>query len=331
MTKRKVVSCVSQLFDPNGYVGPVTVIGKMIIQKLWKAGLEWDEVLNEQMKEVWIRYWGEIKHLERFTIDRWIGTSDKTQNMLIGFADSSKDAYGAVMYMRTVYPDGSIRCNLIMSKSRVAPVKEMTIPRLELAAAELLARVIVDVKRSMEFEDMPYVLFTDSSATLHWIRKQPAQLKMYVANRVTTIQKHTDLRCWRYVNTKDNPADLLSRGCKPSDLVDNKLWLHGPEWLVRLESDWPTEPFPLKALDGLDLELKVYSLTQFSDGISLEKWNEEEEIMERKPIAEYVETLDKALRILAYIFRYWYGKLTKYTPPRNVTRSKKSTVHAPTQ
>lgn len=331
VTKRKVVSCTAQLYDPNGYAAPVTVLGKVMVQKFWIARVEWDEQVEGELEAAWRRFWSEIRDLEKFRIDRWIGTMDGAKTKLIGFSDSSQMAYGAVIYARTVYSDGKIVCRLVTSKTRVAPIKQLTIPRLELAAAELLAKLMVEVRNAMEFGDMPYILFTDSSATLHWIRKQPAQLRVYVANRVTTIQEHTDLRCWRYVNTKDNPADLLSRGCRPSALVDNKLWLYGPEWLSQLESDWPTEPFPLKALDGLDLELKVYSLTHFSDGMSLEKWNEEEEVMERKPIAEYADSLEKALRLLGYIFRYWYAKLTKYKPPKRVTRAQKVKISAPTE
>lgn len=331
VTKRKVVSCVSQLYDPNGYASPVTVLGKVIVQKFWMAKVEWDEVVNGELESMWMRFWSEIKELEKFRIDRWIGTTNNAKTKLIGFSDSSQMAYGAVIYARTTYPNGSIVCRLIMSKTRVAPIKQLTIPRLELAAAGLLAKLISEVRNSMEFGDMPYVLFTDSSATLHWIRKQPAQLKMYVANRVTSIQEHTDLRCWRYVNTKDNPADLLSRGTRPSDLVDNRLWLYGPEWLIKMECDWPTEPFPVKALDNVDLELKVFSVTQYQDGITLKKWNKKEKVMERLPILEYARDLEHAMRLLGYVIRFVNIMIKKQRPPRRETRSNKRVLAPPTE
>lgn len=136
---------------------------------------------------------------------------------LHGFADSSSTALGAVIYIRIVQPNGNISCNLVMSKSKVAPIKTVTIPRLELSAAELLAKLFVDVKKTMEWTDIEYVLWTDSSISLHWIRKEPCDLKVYVANRVASIQSNTDIEHWRHIDTKSNPADLLSRGVTASD------------------------------------------------------------------------------------------------------------------
>lgn len=158
-------------------------------------------------------------------------------------------AYGAVIYARTECPDGSVKCTLIMSKSRVAPIKQVSIPRLELAGAELLARLIVEVKRTMKFQDLESVLWTDSTATLYWIRNEPANLKAYVANRVASIQKNTDQICWSHVNTRDNPADLLSRGMKPSELQQIK--------------SRPADKFPLKVPDGTDLEMRVHTLPHY--------------------------------------------------------------------
>lgn len=94
VTKRKIVSCVSQLYDPHGYIGPVIVIGKVIIQMLWKAKLEWDEAGGDDLVKTWALYWEEIKHLEKFRMDRWVGTSDELKTKLIGFSDSSQMAYG---------------------------------------------------------------------------------------------------------------------------------------------------------------------------------------------------------------------------------------------
>lgn len=333
ITKRKIVSCVSQLFDPNGYAGPVIVSGKLLIQELWKAKIDWDEAVDERLEKAWTRFWSEIKHLENFRIDRWIGTANGTQCKLIGFSDSSQSAYGAVVYVRTVYPDGTIKCNLIMSKSRVAPLKTITIPRLELSAAELLSRVIVDVKKSMEFENAEYILWIDSSPALYWLRKAPDSLKTFIANRVASIQRNSDLQCWRYVNTKDNPADLLSRGVKPSDLINNQLWLHGPEWLSRPESDWPAEQFPMKMPDGIDPELRVHTVTEIKNryvDIGTKKWNAEEKKFEKVPILDYAVDLDKAVNLIGFGIRFLNALRTKYKPPKVDTRSKKKKAHPPT-
>lgn len=198
--------------------------------------MESDDKVSRPIQELWNDLWKEIVLLEEVRIARWIGTENGTETKLIGFADSSQKAFGAVIYARTENPNGSIQSHLVTSKTRVVPLKNVTIPRLELSAAESLSRLLTNISVSMEFKDTEYILWTDSSITLYWIRKQPGVLKQFVANRVASIQKRTDLKCWRYVNTKENPADLLSRGARPSELGSNKLWWHGPAWLSLPES-----------------------------------------------------------------------------------------------
>lgn len=174
-------------------------------------------------------------------------------------------------------------------------------------------------------------LFIDSSPALYWLRKQPDSLKTFVANRVASIQRNTRVECWRYVNTKDNPADMLSRGIKPSELVNNKLWLHGPQWLSLPKSEWPPEQFPMKIPETVDLELKVCSISEYRDSLSLDKWNADEEVMERVPLLDYVDDLDRALRILAFIIRYIIARIAKYKPPKVNTRSKKQKIEPPSK
>lgn len=278
----------------------------------------------------WIEFWKEIKHLEKFRIDRWLGISDQLRSKLIGFSDSSQMAYGAVVYARTEYPDGTIKCNLVMSKTRVAPLKTVTIPRMELSAAELLSRVIVEVKKSLEFTEMEYILWIDSSPALYWLRKDPSSLKVFIANRVASIQRNTDLKCWKYVNTKDNPADLLSRGVKPSDLAGNKLWLHGPEWLSKPTSEWPAEQFPLSMPVGIDLELRVHTISEFKGGLDIGRQSADREQMDRVPILEYTNNLEHALRIFSFVIRYANALHDKYKPPTRNRRSAKLRIEPPT-
>lgn len=327
LTKRKIVSCVAQLYDPDGYISPVTTVGKIIIQELWKAKLDWDDVVDQQFEQKWKELWDEIYILEQFTIDRWIGTSDQTKSKLIGFSDSSMLAYGAVIYVRTEYPNGTIKCNLLTSKSRVAPLKPSTIPRLELSAAELLARLMTSVSKSMEFENMDYILWTDSSVTLYWIRKSPSSLKTFVSHRVKSIQDNSDLKCWRYVNTKQNPADLLSRGAKPSELVGNKLWLHGPEWLQLTESQWPQEQFPMALQYNDDLELRVHAVTEFKIGLELSK--DPELPNNRVSILDYSDKIEKAQRVLAYVIRAVNAIRNGWKKPKRNQRSAKKIIPPP--
>ncbi|XP_031632022.1 uncharacterized protein LOC116346230 [Contarinia nasturtii] len=223
LTKRKMVSCVAKLYDPNGYISPVIIAGRIMIRDLWKIGIDWDQNVPLENKERWYSYWNEIVQLEDFKIDRWLGTLEQTTVEIHGFADASSLAFGTVFYIRIENFDGSILSNLLTSKARVAPIKPVTIPRLELSAAELLSRLLISVQGSMEFENASYHLWTDSTVALHWINKEAHNLKVFVANRVQSIQDKSDVKRWHYVNTKDNPADLLSRGLLPSELINNDL------------------------------------------------------------------------------------------------------------
>lgn len=326
LTKRKIVSCVAQLYDPNGYISPVIVTGKILIQRLWKEKLDWDEILSEEIKGEWNKLWSEIILLEKFRIDRWIGLSEDTKVSLMGFCDSSEAAYGAIIFARVEYPNGDIACNLLVSKTRVAPLKTVSIPRLELSAAELMGRLVTEFKKTMGFSSIDYTLWIDSSPALYWIRKSPCNLKTFVANRVTSIQDNTDIKCWRYVNTKENPADLLSRGALPSELINNDLWLHGPKWLSRPELEWPKEKFPLFGLDKAEDELKVYSLIRGKPELDISLRSKGK----RVPLLEYHSTLERALNISAYVIRYINARRAKYKPPARGLRSVRSEIHPPT-
>lgn len=327
ITKRKIVSQVAQWYDPEGYISPVIVIGKRIIQDLWKLKLDWDEEVPKEMAEFWIEFRTEIGYLSNFRLDRWLKTSNQVKIQLIGFSDSSQIAYGAVLYVRVEHPDGKVECLLLNSKSRVAPLKPITIPRLELAGAELLSKLFKESQTTMDYQDVEYWLFVDSSPVLYWIRKPPSNLKTYVAHRVSDIQDRTDIRRWRYVNTKENPADLLSRGVRPRDLVNNSLWLHGPPWLSQPMQNWPAEQFPFKESKEVEIEMKVFRVTEFKPDLEINLRGTQT----RVPLLDYVPRIEQALNILSYIIRYINALRSKNRPPIRQTRSHKIRIEQPTE
>ena len=300
MTKRSVVSSVAQLYDPNGFIAPVTIIGKIIIQDIWRLNVGWDETLPIEIYERWREFRKEITFLENVRIQRWIGTSKEIQQELHGFSDASERAYGAAIYVRTICANGRISASLLTAKTRVAPLKTVTIPRLELAAAELLGRLVASVIKTMEWAGVEYELWSDSLVALHWINKLPYNLKIFVANRVASIQRNTEVKRWRHVRTQDNPADLLSRGIKPSALVNNKLWLHGPEWLAKPRSSWSSEKFVPNVSDGGRDEMKVLIVTRVTEPLSIyvKHWSRS------IPLIEYTPTLEKAINIISYVLRF---------------------------
>lgn len=128
---------------------------------------------------------------------------------------------------------------LIASRSRVAPLTKVTIPRLELCAAKLLAELLNAIKSSCNFNFIKSTLWTDSAIFLQWMKKAGAALKSFVQNRVQSILSKTIDCDWRHVPTETNPADLLSRGVAPGKLKASEIWWHGPGWLKEGSSEWP--------------------------------------------------------------------------------------------
>ena len=141
--------------------------------------------------------------------------------------------------MRMIFEDTSIAVTLTTSKSRVTPLKPMTIPRLELSAALMMSKLMNSVASDLKIPQDSLFAWTDSTITLCWIKKAPSSLKTFVANRVSQIQDLIPPAQWRYVPTADNPADLSSRGTSPEALVKSHLWWHGPLWLSSSPTDWP--------------------------------------------------------------------------------------------
>ncbi|CAK1597756.1 unnamed protein product [Parnassius mnemosyne] len=129
LTKRKVVADIARLFDPLGWISPVIISAKVIIQKLWMSGIEWDQELPDKLLQEWIAYRGSLIDLSGFTIPRWIYTRDNNERVeLHGFSDASCHAYAAVVYLRVINNTGEIYTSLITSKTKVAPIIQRSIP-----------------------------------------------------------------------------------------------------------------------------------------------------------------------------------------------------------
>lgn len=242
-TKRSSFSTIAKLFDPVGLVSPVIVIAKIFMRRIWTANIEWDEEISGELLDDWNKYLHELSSIVDIKIQRWINTRKSIVSLqLHGFCDASGNAYGAAIYIRAVDSNGETHVHLISSKSRVAPVKNVTIPRLELCGAVLLSNHIDNVRKGIRFssiEASDIFLWTDSEIVISWLRNTTRRWKIFVANRIDSIQEITKGSTWRHVGTADNPADLVSRGAYPCELVDNNLWWHGPSWLSKSSEQWP--------------------------------------------------------------------------------------------
>lgn len=228
-TKRDVLSLISRIFDPLGLIGPVITKAKIFLQKLWLLKIDWDQPVPACIERNWIDFVSTLPELINLAIPRYVFREDSI--VIQGFADSSQMAYGAAIYVQSIPTDGLPSARLLCSKSRVAPLKTLSIPRLELCACLLLAQLMHKVLPSLKIPIEKVILSTDSMICLAWIGKSPHVLKTFVSNRVAAIQELTDSYEWRHISSEENPADKISRGLDAKDIVNCKLWWNGPSFL----------------------------------------------------------------------------------------------------
>ena len=219
ITKREILQQSSKIFDPLGYLSPVTIQAKLLLQQLWQKNVQWDEPLPQPLQKRWISIATEIQLATKISISRrYITTKDPiTVDQLHIFADASTKAYGAVAYLRS-----SNHTAFITAKTRVAPLKELILPRLELMAAVITSRISVFVIDSLSLQDKPLYLWSDSQIVLYWI-KQKKHLASFVSHRVNEIHQLTPTATWGYCPTEENPADLLTRGIAAASLQSSTL------------------------------------------------------------------------------------------------------------
>ncbi|XP_072764627.1 uncharacterized protein [Anoplolepis gracilipes] len=241
VTKRNILASVAQIYDPLGVLGPIVLQEKILIQQLWLLKCGWDEEITTEIKEKWIHWKTQIYKLKQLSISRRILCDNPARIEIHGFCDASESAYGACIYLRTKEINTSTKymVKLLCAKSRVAPVKKVSLPRLELCGALLLAKLSKRVLQMLTVHIDEVYLWSDSTIVLSWIARDSTEWKTFVANRVGEIQRKTKGTKWYHVKSKDNPADLLSRGVNPERLIDKGIWWEGPQFLQRCTTFTP--------------------------------------------------------------------------------------------
>ncbi|XP_071581646.1 uncharacterized protein [Temnothorax nylanderi] len=291
-TKRSFLSLLSRVFDPLGWVAPVTITAKIIMQSLWLRKIEWDEPLPNDLLQRCLGYQAQLADLSKISIPRWTGQDSEVQDIEIhGFSDASNSAYAAVVYLR-VASMGSVRISILYAKTKIAPLKVQSVPRLELLAAALLARSIKFARESMKLVNIPEFCWTDSEVVRAWLNATPGRWKPFVANRVSEIHSTLPLATWRHVPTQLNPADCASRGISADELISHKLWWTGPPWLQGPREEWPLN----KTLSHTDTNLEQRA-AHVHTGQTRDEWN----------LLADVSSWPKLLRITAYIHRFLFN------------------------
>ncbi|XP_052565845.1 uncharacterized protein LOC128093365 [Culex pipiens pallens] len=240
-TKQMVLSEMSKLFDPHGLLAPTILIAKLLMQQLWQANVGWKDPIPQEQLRTWNRFRSELSCLNSLRINRRITVDDAVDVELHGYADASKVAYGCSIYLKSFKRDGTTEMQLICGKSRVAPMKELqrnekqdatpdeqTIPRLELCAALLLAEILEKVRETLAIPIEKVKLWSDSKIVLCWLKRMKPGTPVFVQNRVKKILKLFPAHMWHYISTLHNPADLVSRGVFPAELIHCDGWWFGP-------------------------------------------------------------------------------------------------------
>lgn len=293
-TKRTILSCVAKLWDVMGFVAPVVLYAKLLIKQLWLRDCDWDDTPPEDIVRLWTRFKEELPLLCNIKIPRHVGIVADTVVTILAFADASEKAYGGVIYFHVQNSDGNV-VYLLTAKSKVSPKKVVSLARLELCAilvlAQLIKNVMVACQHRIVFRNI--FAFSDSTVALCWVHSSPHRWNTFVANRVSKIQSDLSPQNLYHVSGIDNPADCLSRGLTPSQIVNHPLWFSGPPWAHLDVSQWPVVPFSPSSVSEAPEEKKLSLLSAV--------------LNERFPILSLVDRISswsKLLRVVIYVCRF---------------------------
>ena len=241
-TKRGVLSTISTLFDPLGLLSPFVLPVKVLIQELWKEKVEWDEKIEGRHLQIWKQWTSSLPLIELIQVPRCYRNPDMANNCAVElhlFSDASEYAYSAVAYLRLCDDSGQVQCSFVFGKSRNAPLKRPTIPRLELMASLMAVRVSSLVRAELELTIDRVTFWTDSLTVLQYIRNETRRFHRFVATRLEEIHEHTTPDQWHHVPGVLNPADDGSRGLPIDSFQPGCRWWSGPDFLWQSEDQWP--------------------------------------------------------------------------------------------
>ncbi|XP_050303758.1 uncharacterized protein LOC126741403 [Anthonomus grandis grandis] len=296
-TKRTLLSHCARVFDPCGYLTPITISIKLLIKSLWIAGIDWDERPPSDIITKWNKFKTELNNLHLVEIPRQVDVTESKSHELFGFCDASERAYCAVVYIRVFFSREFLyKTYLVCAKSKVSPLKVVTLARLELLGAVLLSKLMHYVLNifSHKIKFTNIFSFTDSSVALTWIKSSPHHWQTFVSNRVSYIQEKLPPEYWHHVPSELNPADCGSRGLCVSELADFSLWWNGPSFLLQNREEWSFTKFEIPSIDSFNFEKRKTVLNTL--------------ITQQSPhfiesLIDKYNSLPKIKRIVAYILR----------------------------
>ncbi|XP_061167901.1 uncharacterized protein LOC133176855 [Saccostrea echinata] len=228
-TRRGILSVINSLYDPLGFISPVTLNGKLILRKIVASTCDWDDPLPDDLLTEWNAWSRTLSKLEDLRLPRVIvpNLSTAVSKELRIYCDASERAIAAVCFLHVTYPDSSCSTGFVLGKAKLAPSSCTTIPRLELCSAVLAVEISQNVVDHLQTNLDNIQFFSDSKVTLGYIHNNTKRFYVYVANRVAKIRSYTEPFQWKYIRSEMNPADIGTRGIQPSNLQASA-WLLGP-------------------------------------------------------------------------------------------------------
>lgn len=294
MTKRALVSDIAKTFDVLGWYSPTIVKAKILLQLLWSEKIGWDDPVPNTLLEEWLQWRSELHLLSSHDIPRCYYPKEATITFmqLHGFSDASERAYSGVVYLRMEDSNGTVHTSMVMAKTRVAPIKRQTIPRLELCGALVMAQILSQCKDVLKIPIDHIYAWTDSTIVLNWLQGSPRRFKVFVGNRVAQIMELIPPDRWRHVISEENPADCASRGMYPSEILTHTLWWNGPKWLKLDQEQWPKQSGAKSvSYSEEDNELCSATCTTFVQSIPLMSFDR-------------FSTLIRLVRVTAWMIRF---------------------------
>lgn len=295
-TKRQYLKILMSLFDPLGFLAHFTVRGKILLQEIWRSKIGWDDEVPLSIYTKWSHWIQELKKIPKFKVPRcYMKIVQNYSVQMHVFCDASEKAFAAVVYLRMNTED-DVELSFVMAKTRVAPLKPLSIPRMELQAALLGSRLYTTVVKELEYKIPNVTFWSDSKTLLYWLRSETKIYKPFVAHRVGEITESTNFRDWRWVPTSMNVADLATRDHIETDLSSKCAWINGPEFLLKSEEHWPTEDGDDRKDDEVnaaEIEEKTVQLVFLTNTIS-------EELIEAKRFSSWM----RLKRAVAWVLRF---------------------------
>ena len=307
ITKRQLLADILKLFDPVGWMSPVTLLLKAFMQSTWEQGLGWYEPLPKDTRDEFIEWRKHLVDLRKIRIPRCLLPKDTLKSVQFHvYCDASERGYSACVYIRAVNSEGTVSTRLIMAKAKVSPVKQISIPRLELLAATIGVKLVQIVTTAFDNAQCPFneiFAYSDSTTVLAWLSRNSRVWVTFVSNRVSAILEVVQRSSWYHIPSEQNPADLLSRGCHPGELVGNNKWWYGPDAVQQKNFTTPNQDHLLPVDTSTDMK-KETSHCFFANRANPESVPQFQDLKQTSNFEKTVRVTSYMIRFLSRMKRY---------------------------